>query len=37
MDDFSKIKGVSAEDIKRANNLKGNAIQPGQKLKIPAA
>ena len=32
-----KYKGVSAEDIKRANNLKGNAIQPGQKLKIPAA
>lgn len=32
-----KYKGISAEDIKRENNLKGNAIRPGQRLKIPAA
>lgn len=32
-----KYKGVSAEDIKRENNLKGNAIRPGQRLKIPVA
>lgn len=32
-----KYKGVSAEDIKQLNNLKGNDIRPGQKLKIPTA
>lgn len=32
-----KYKGVSAEDIRRENNLKGNSIRPGQRLKIPAA
>ena len=32
-----KYKGISAEDIRRENNLKGNAIRPGQRLKIPAA
>lgn len=32
-----KYKGVSAEDIRRENNLRGNAIRPGQRLKIPAA
>ncbi len=32
-----KYKGVSAEDIKRVNGLKGNSIRPGQKLKIPVA
>lgn len=32
-----KYKGVSAEDIRRENKLKGNAIRPGQRLKIPVA
>ncbi len=32
-----KYKGVSADDIKRVNNLKGSAIRPGQKLIIPSA
>ena len=32
-----KYKGVSAEDIRRENNLRGNSIRPGQRLKIPAA
>ncbi len=32
-----KYKGVSADDIKRANGLRNNNIKAGQKLKIPAA
>ena len=32
-----KYKGVSAEEIKQLNNLKGNDIRPGQRLKIPTA
>ncbi len=32
-----QYKGVSADDIKRFNGLRGNNIRPGQKLKIPVA
>lgn len=30
-----KYPGVSADDLKRANNLSGSSIRPGQVLKIP--
>ncbi len=32
-----KYKGVSADDIRQLNNLNGNSIRPGQRLKIPTA
>ena len=30
-----KHEGLTLEELKKANNLKNNSIQPGVKLKIP--
>jgi LysM repeat protein len=35
--EISKKFGISVEDIKRANNLKNNKLQIGQKLIVPAS
>ena len=32
---IAKAYGVTVDDIKKANNLKGDALQPGQRLIIP--